>query len=263
MDHIECANCVQVLTADGPCPRCGSRERRVVTDLLVRAEIRETITMTFVAPIQIWTYLPAAIQSHLRTMAASQNDREIKALCLESVISTAVLVEGLVTDHIERELEFLLNRAANREPIQKWLDSLEFRNWRKKVELAHDALGWSVGEVDSADMIELLFKLRDQMSHGKSYKLADRRHFSDNKLQRSGSIVLVDGKYGGIYEGLSSRGILPPIELHPDINVEMFLVPKLAAAFFEHGVKFLRSFVRDIRLRDGVDVSCLLEQALR
>jgi hypothetical protein len=101
------------------------------------------------------------------------------------------------------------------------------------------------------------------MGHGRSYKLADRRRLRDKKLQRDGPIVVASSKYGEIYQELSSRDILPPIEQHPDMNVEMFLVPDVAEAFYEHGVKFLRSFVENVRLSDGANMSELLEQTLK
>jgi hypothetical protein len=145
MDRVECGNCGLVLTADGACRRCGSMEQMRLQNLRDYLEINllETFSMTFVAPIQIWTYLPAAIQSHLRTMAESQKDREIKGLCLVSVVSTAALVEGLVTDYIERELESLLNKATDREPFQKLLNGLEEKGWGRKETLAQRELGWS------------------------------------------------------------------------------------------------------------------------
>ena len=182
MDYLECANCGRGITEDGPCPNCGSTERMMMYDLLTQPEIRGNISMLFVAPIQIWTYLPAAIQSHLKTIAESRNDREIKGLCLESVNSTAAFVEGLVTDYIELELESLLNIEEKRPTIQPILDGMEFKNWRLKKDLIRNHLRWPMQDFDSFDMTNLLFKLRDQLGHGKSYKLADRRHFKEGKL---------------------------------------------------------------------------------
>jgi len=219
--------------------------------------------MLFVAPIQIWTYLPAAVQSHLKTIATSQNDREIKGLCLESVNSTAAFVEGLVTDYIELELESLLNVQERRATIQSILDGMERKNWRLKKKVIKNHLKWPLQDFDSFDMTDLLFKLRDQLGHGKSYKLADRRHLKDGKLQRDGSIMLAGEKYGEIYQVLSSRGILPPIQEHPSMNVEMFLVPSVANVFFEHAVRFLRAFVKNVHLKNGLDMSDLLEATLK
>lgn len=260
---MECAKCGLVLTADGRCPRCGSTERMLMVNLLDRVEIRENISMTFVAPVRIWTYLPAAIQSHLKTVATSQIDREKKGLCLESVISSAAFVEGLVTDYIEMELESCLHIETRKEKVQGMLKGLEWSNWLRKKKLVQQEFGWLLEDLDGYDMIELLFKLRDQFGHGKSYQLADQRRIKGDKLQRVGPISVSGKKYGEIYQELSSRGILPPIEQHPDMNVEMFLVPDVAAAFYTHAVKFLQSFVKNIRLRNGRGMSDLLEATIK
>jgi len=264
MDRIECANCAQILTAEGPCPNCGSSERMRLVNLLARPEIRQSISMKVVAPMQIWTYLPAAIQAQLNAIASVANDWEGKGLCLSTIISIATLVEGVVTDYIENELETLAHVPAFKREGQLFLDGLESIGWGKKIKLIRKHFeSWKLEDLQSFDMIELLFEVRDQLAHGKSYRLVDRRVEKDGKWQRIGPITHTSKKYYEIYQKLSSKGILPPIEDHPDINLEMFLVPAIPVTFFEESILFLRSFVKDVRLTSGYNMSELLESALR
>jgi hypothetical protein len=264
MDRIECANCAHIVTAEGPCPNCGSSERMRLINLLARPEIRQSISMMVVAPMQIWTYLPAAIQAQLNAIASGANDWEGKGLCLSAVISIATLVEGVVTDYIENELETLPHEPSFKREAQQFLDGLESIGWGKKIKLIRKHFGsWKLEDLQSFDMIELLFEIRDQLAHGKSYKLVDRRVIKDDKWQRNGPISHTSKKYHEIYAKLSSRGILPPIEDHPDINFEMFLGPHVSDAFYQHSILFLRSLVKNIPFKSGFDMAGLLEIALQ
>jgi len=47
------------------------------------------------------------------------------------------------------------------------------------------------------------------------------------------------------------------------MNVEIFLVPSVANAFFDHSVRFLRAFVKNVLLKSGQNMSDLLEAALK
>ena len=263
MDRLECAKCGQLITADGPCPKCGSTERMVLYDLLARPELLGDFSMSFIASIRLWKYLPAAIQSHLAVMDAGGSAKRIKGLCQQSINSMAELVEGVITDNIEEELESLLYIEATREEFRRKLKGLDFSNWRKKKDLAKSVLGWELEKLEYSDTVDLLFKLRDQLGHGRSYKLTDRRYLKDEVLRRMGPIKIESEKYREIYEELQTKGFVPSIEEHDSMNRDMFLIPSVAKGFYAHGVPFLRSFFKNIRLKSGYNMSYEFEDSMK
>lgn len=263
MDRLECANCGQLITADGPCPKCGSAERMVLYNLLARPELLGNFSMSFIGTIRLWKYLPAAIQSHLAVMEAAESAKRIKGLCQQSINSMAELVEGVITDNIEEELESLLYIEATRDELREKLKGLDFSNWKKKKKLAESVLGWELNTLENSSTMNLLFKLRDQLGHGRSYRLTDRRYLKDKALRRIGAIEIVNEKYKEIYKDLENKGFVPPIEEHESMNMDMFLMPSVAKGFYSHGVAFLRSFFKNIRLRSGYNMSYEFEDSMK
>ena len=133
----------------------------------------------------------------------------------------------------------------------------------KKKELAVKTLGWDLEKLPSFDMMDLLFNLRDQMGHGRPYKLSDTRYVKDKVLKREGPITIPDEKYTEIYRQLAGKGVLPLLNSIPPLNIDMFLVQPVSIAFYEHGIIFLRSFFGNIRLTSGMDMRYAFENALK
>ncbi len=263
MDRLECANCGHAISDDGPCPNCGSMERMILYDLLARPEIRDNISFSFRSRIAIWNYYPAAIKFNLKAIETTTDEYLRKALCLQIINSTAMLVEGVITDSMEEDLESVLYIPETREEVRKKLDGLNFSNWRKKKELIIDYLGWNLEQLEGFEIMDILFSLRDNTGHGRSYRLTDARTMQDKVLRRSESIVIENERYADAYRKLHERGWVPPINDYATIQEEVFLWPAVASGFYEIGVIFLHSFFKNIRLKSGVTFRYEFENALK
>jgi hypothetical protein len=263
MDHVECANCGTVLAGGGPCPKCGSTDRMMRSDLLARPEVRDNISLSFRSRIPIWIYYPAAIQFNLKAIDATTGGHLQKALCLQVINSTAMLVEGVITDSIEEDLESVLFIPETREGVRNKLDGLNFSNWTKKKKLIKGYLKWDLEQLEGFGIMELLFSLRDNTVHGRSYRLTDSRTMQDKVLRRSEPVAIENKHYAEIYRQLGERGWAPPINDHSTIQDEVFLWPAVASGFYASGLAFLRSFFKNIRLKSGVSFQCEFENALK
>jgi hypothetical protein len=235
----------------------------MIYDVLSRPEIRDNISLSFRSRIPIWIYYPAAIQFDLKAIDMTIDEHLRKSLCLQVINSTAMLVEGALTDSMEEDLESVLYIPETREEVRKKLDGLNFSNWRKKKELIKEYLGWSLGQLEAFETMELLFSLRDNTGHGRSYRLTDTRTMQGKILRRSEPIGIENKRYADVYRKLEERGWVPPINDYSTIHEEVFLWPVVASGFYENGVAFLRSFFKNIRLKSGVTFRYEFENALK
>jgi hypothetical protein len=234
----------------------------ILHDLLALPEIRDNISFSFRSRIAIWIYYPTAIKSNLKVIESTTDEHLRKALSLQVINSTAMLVEGIITDSMEEDLESILYILETREEVRSKLEGLNFSNWRKKKEVSKKYLGWSLEQLEGFEFMELLFILRDNTGHGRSYRLTDARTMQDNVLRRSEPVNIENKRYADVYRKLEERGWVPPINDYSTIQEEVFLWPAVASGFYENGITFLRSFFKNIRLKSGVTFKYEFENAM-
>jgi len=263
MDRLECAECGEAIYQQGPCPNCGSSDRMKLVSIHDKPELMEGFSMYFRSTIRNWIYRPATIQHHLLAMTGDAGIWQVKGLCQDVIDSCQALVEGVITDSIEEDLESILHIQETRQQIEQVLGELNSKTWVRKKEIAKEFCNWDVKALESFEIVDLFFRLRNQASHGRSYHLRDTRVIMDNKLVRSGPIAIDNKKFADIYKALEEKQIVPAIAAHASMNMDMFYIPVVAKANYEHAVIFLRSFFKAHRPRSNCSMSHEFESALK
>lgn len=211
---------------------------------------------------RVWSCLPDGIRSSLDEMLAGMPDRKIKGRCLSAMITTAALVEGVVTDALEGQLESMVGDPEKKVFAEKQLKELNRIAWAKKKELA-GVLSWDLGVLACFEMVEMLFSIRNNLGHGRSYKIKDARVFKDQAFRRTDPVHIENELYQKVYLKLHERGLLPPLENNPGMSVEIFLTPEVARFFFEEAILFLRAFLDTTIITNGDQLKTEFEESLR
>jgi hypothetical protein len=263
MNLIECSRCGKLIQKEASCPNCGSSDRVKIVSIHDKPELMEGFSMSFRSIIRNWVYRPAAIQHHLSSMTGDASVWLVKGICQDVIDSCQALVEGVITDSIEEDLESVLYIQDTRNQIEQVLDELNFKTWGRKKEIAKEFCNWDLKALESFEIVDLFFGLRNQASHGRSYHLRDTRVLTDNKLTRLGPLVIDNKKFSDIYKALEEKQIVPAIASDASMNMDMFYTPIVAKANYEHAVGFLRSFLKAYRPRSNYSMSHEFESALK
>jgi len=261
MHQYSCAKCRYFLKAtDIKCPKCGSTERDILISLLGNVEIRDSISMSIISQHRIWTYITKTIQYNIKNLSGDPKDIPVSGLCLDIIVSTASLIEGIVTDHIVNELEFFLSDPLKKGKNEKYLKEIHLKAWAWKKKILK-YLNWNIDQLENFDLIENLFSLRNNIAHGKSYNIVETRGFKDKVLVRSKPVAIENENYFKVYRFLVEKGIVNDLIFHSVLSVEFFLVPAVAEYFYEGSKLFLNDFFRTIKLNSNLNMQPEYERA--
>ena len=211
---------------------------------------------------RVWSFLPAGIESTLDEMPAAIPNRKVKGKCLTVIISAAALVEGIVTDAIESELDAMQQDPEKRVYAEKQLKVLNRKGWAEKKKIVN-AWNWNLAVLDCFEMVELLFSIRNNLGHGRSYRMKDERVFKDKAFARKESVKIDNELYHKVYARLLDCGLISPLDDIAGMSIEVFLAPAVAKCFYQEAVAFLRSFLEMVPLRYENNLRREFEEAMK
>ncbi len=257
---LSCDDCGKTQETESTiCPNCGSNN--ILINHALPLSILEQVTIKVGVRHRMWEVLPAGIESLLRDMERTDKESGMKGKCLMVICSSAFLVEGILTDYIEMEGNALGTNVEKKEAMGKILENLDGIGWGKKVKRAA-ALNWDLEALDGFGLVSVLFDIRNNLGHGRSYSIFDTRKVKEEKLQRSEPVGIINKNYDGVYRKLFELGLVPSIEHELALSTELFLRPELAKAFYESAVVFLRSFFGAVHLTSEEDLRDSFERAV-
>jgi hypothetical protein len=261
MHLLSCDDCGKTQQTESIiCPTCGGKKTMILHNICSMVS-PESISFSVEVLHRTWAFLPSGIQSSLAKMPVGVVDKKTKGECLMVMISTAALVEGVYTDAIEAKLEVMLLDAEKKVFAEKQLRELNRIAWHMKKLLA-EKLSWDLIVLNCFEVVELLFAIRNNLGHGRSYKIRDTRAFKNNAFRRKGPVSIANERYQRIYQKLFEKGILPPLEDNPGMSMEVFLTPAVAKFFYQDAISFLRSFLDATQVNNGYDLRPEFEQAI-
>lgn len=261
MPYLSCNDCGVSQSAETiVCPSCGSTNTMINIPLSHFIPLEE-ITITAIVRHRMWSFLPAAIDALLNAMT-NPSALEIKGECLMAISSAAFLVEGVVTDYIEMELEAQRSVVEKTVEAEKDLNRLDGIGWDKKKKLAK-RLGWDLPAIEGFDLVEVLFGMRGNLGHGRSYCIVDPRNLQDGVWRRVNPVRINSDKYYSVYQKLNELGLVTSLEEDPGLSTEVFLTPKVTRAFYEMALAYVRAFFEAVKLTSGENLRDEFEQAVK
>jgi hypothetical protein len=259
---LSCNDCGKTQEAEtGECPNCGSKNTfwNVPAAWLMPMG---GIKISMVVRHRMWVYLPAGIEESLQGAVNAATPFKTKGSCLSAIGSSAFLVEGIVTDYLEMELNARKSRGENEANLDDELAGLEHIGWDKKLKKA-SRLGWNLEGLEGYDMVEVLFSLRGNLVHGRTYTMIDPRMLIDNAWRRPEPVQIQNESYYKVYQKLFELGLAPSLEDMPGLSVEVFLTAPVARFLYEAALKYIKSFIDTIILSSGENLRREFEEAIR
>jgi hypothetical protein len=261
---IECENCNEILgNPNEPCPKCKSDKKRILYSVMNFMNPDDQISISIEATHRIWPYLPKSIQHTFKILKEKLPHQIEKGFCLQIILSTAAFVEGIVTDHIEEELRFLLPDPTKGGQAKDFLEGLEFNNWEKKNRKIVPFLKWEIPQLENYALVDVLFNIRNNLGHGKSYKVVDKRTFNKKAWVREQPEDIENINYTKVYKALVEKGILPEMDLNSTFLIEPFLSPSIADFFYSGALIFLYDFHKQIKLSNHLDMLPEFENSIK
>lgn len=242
MQFQECAACATPLTdINKPCPKCGSVTQVTLISLLDIIPKGEQITLTISYRNRVWEPLPGSLHFLLEQMVAATFNPFSQGLSMQVINTTAVFVEGVITDCLEEEIVCQIcqnNLLIN----QKHLDMLNGKGWQIKKQLVKEILHFDIAVLNNADEADILFDIRNNIAHGRSYTVNYNAYFRHRNEQNNTEITILNKKYSRIHLRLETLGLLPPLQQNGNLTIELFFKPKVAKQLYDWAISFLTDF---------------------
>lgn len=242
MQTLECQDCGTQLTNEtAPCPNCGSIRKQYLISIQDVLKIDEEVSLSITQHNSFWNLLPHSLRFLVEKLSDNSFQQHGVGFSVQAMISCAMIVEGLLTDCLEEELSRAKQRGSVFTSIEK---EIPYASWAKKKDYVAAVLGIDISTLPKSDEVEILFQIRNNIGHGRSYKVAHTTVFRNSSLPHSSEIEIMNRTYANVYRKLEAAGMLPPLQTNSVLNIDMLFRPDIAKYFYNASVIFLRSWMQ-------------------
>jgi hypothetical protein len=238
---IECAKCATVLpNQEDHCPNCGSLEKNRLINIVDLLGLNEEVSLSITQHNSIWNLLPKSLDFFVKHLD-DENFREYgTGFSIQVMVNTAILIEGLITDCIEEGIEKITKAGGNLSDKERDLDHA---SWVVKKNSIRDILKIELNDLPKFDEIETLFLIRNNVSHGRSYKIAHNTTFRNQSKPHSSEIEIKNRSYKRVYNKLEILGLVPQLQQSSMLNIGALFRPQVAKFFYNAAIDFLKNWI--------------------
>jgi hypothetical protein len=238
---IECADCYQILSKNqGPCPNCGSERRNILTPIQDILSFGQHVQLSIVQYNPVWTVFADGLQYLMNHLEEDPFKKFEQSFSMQAMVNTAMLVEGILTDCLEEEIGGRDNSGTERVIGER---EMEYATWEKKKQYIKDLFGIEVIEFPQSDILNTLFLVRNNISHGRSYRVAHNTTIRSRQEDHSNDIEIKNKTYARVYAELEKHQLLPPLQQQSVLNIDFLFKATIAKYLYEAAILFLHAWL--------------------
>lgn len=247
MEIIECANCATRLTNQvDPCPNCGGTHKQILMNIQDVLKLDEEVSLSITQHNSFWNLLPRSLRFLTEKMNEPSFMHHGVGFAIQVMISSAMVVEGLLTDCIEEGID-RSQKSGSAAPVSE--REIAYAKWSEKKKYCKDVLAIDIEQLAKYDEVDILFQIRNNIGHGRSYKVAHTTTFRNRSKPHSSEIEIKNKSYANVYRKLEATGLVPPLQQNSVLNIDMLFRPSIAKNLYDNSIEFLSAFLQQESIR--------------